>query len=155
MARTLCDSDREDLIELVVNHILETGDSYRKTASFLSEKGKKISHVTVKDYCDRYIASFGENYKVLEAIISFNTAKGIEDEKVLKRVIQIAKVYTETDSDIEDIAEDLDLSFQTVYNDLHLRLPDIASEEAVNLSLKVKEKCEKNSLDNLRNRNGR
>ena len=155
MARTLSDKERDEMIELVASHILETGDSYRKTANYFSSIGKKISHVTVKDYCDRYIESGSKDYKILEAIISFNTAKGIEDEKIKERVITIAKRYVDTDCEIEDIADEMDVTFQTAYNDLNIRLPEIATEEAVALYKKVKDKCERNSLDNLRNRNGR
>ena len=56
MAATFNNEERERRIKLVIDYILKTGASYRETAKFFTENYFKISHVTVKDYCDRIIA---------------------------------------------------------------------------------------------------
>lgn len=151
MAATFHDEDRMKRMQLVVDYILETGASYRETAKFFSEHFFKISHVTVKDYCDRFIVCGTEKAEALKAIIESHVESNEFNDTVKERVLQVARIYTSSDYDVAEIAENLGLSFWTTYYDIYKRLPQIDTEDAKNLLRLVNMKSKKNSLENLRN----
>lgn len=156
MAATYNEKERNERINLVAEHILETGDSYRDTAKFFSEfKDFEISHVTVKDYCYRYIVSHGTKGKILKDIINGNKPKSIEDENIKERVLLLSRIYASSEFTIEEMAKNLEISPWTIYRDLTVRLPQIKTDEAQELKSLIDKKLETNSLNNLRNQNGR
>ena len=125
MAATFNDKERERRIKLVTQYILDTGASYRETAKFFTDNYFRISHVTVKDYCSRVINQNTEIGKELEKIIEENTEKGINDDEVIKRIVNVSNIYASTDFTISEIVENLGLPFWTVYRDITSRIKKI------------------------------
>ena len=155
MAATFNDKERERRIKLVIDYILKTGASYRETAKFFTENYFKISHVTVKDYCDRIIAQNTEIGKELEKIIEENTEKGINDDEVIKRILNVSNIYASTDFTISEIAENLGLPFWTVYRDITSRIKKINVDLPEGFLEKIDEKLESDRISNLKNQNGK
>lgn len=154
MAATFNNEERERRIKLVIDYIIKTGASYRETAKFFTENYFKISHVTVKDYCDRIIAQNTEIGKELKEVIDENTEKGIDDEAI-KRILNVSNIYVSTDFTISEIAENLGLSYWTVYRDITSRIKKINVDLPEGLLEKIDEKLELDRLSNLKNQNGK
>ena len=115
----------------------------------------RISHVTVKDYCSRVINQNTEIGKELEKIIEENTEKGINDDEVIKRIVNVSNIYASTDFTISEIAENLGLSFWTVYRDITSRIKKINIDLPEGLLEKIDEKLESDKISNLKNQNGK
>lgn len=154
MAATFNNEERERRIKLVIDYILKTGASYRETAKFFTENYFKISHVTVKDYCDRIIAQNTEIGKDLKKVIDENTEKGIDGEAI-KRVLNVSNIYISTDFTISEIAENLGLPFWTVYRDITSRIKKINVDLPEGFLEKIDEKLEFDRINNLKNQNGK
>ncbi|MGN0993186.1 MAG: hypothetical protein ACI4PE_04630 [Bacilli bacterium] len=154
MAATFNNEERERRIKLVIDYILETGSSYRETAKFFTENYFKISHVTVKDYCDRIIAQNTEIGKELKKVIDENTEKGIDDEAI-KRILNVSNIYVSTGFTISEIAENLGIPYWTVYRDITYRIKKIDVDLPEGLLEKIDEKLELDRLSNLKNQNGK
>ena len=155
MAATFNDKERERRIKLVTQYILNTGASYRETAKFFTDNYFRISHVTVKDSCSRVINQNTEIGKELEKIIEENTEKGINDDEVIKRIVNVSNIYASTDFTISEIAENLGLSFWTVYRDITSRIKKINIDLPEGLLEKIDEKLESDRISNLKNQNGK
>lgn len=154
MAATFNNEERERRIKLVIDYIIETGASYRETARFFTENYFKISHVTVKDYCDRIIARNTEIGKKLKEVIEGNTEKGIDDDAI-KRILNVSDIYVSTDFTISEIAENLGLSYWTVYRDITSRIKKINVDLPKGFLEKIDEKLEFDRISNLKNQNGK
>lgn len=155
MAATFNDKERERRIKLVTQYVVQTGASYRETAKFFTDNYFKISHVTVKDYCSRVINQNTEIGKKLEKIIEENTEKGINDDDVIKRIMNVSNIYASADFTISEIAENLEIPYWTVYRDITSRIKKINVDLPEGLLEKIDEKLEIDRLNNLKNQNGK
>ena len=148
MAQTLRDDqERERRIILIVEHILKTGDSTRKTAQYFSENFFPISYVTVHDYCKRYIKKFPNRAGELLDVIENNTEKTISDDEVIKRIINVHKLFL-VGKTVKEIADLTEIDYWTVYRDLTVRLRKLSEELYKN---DIEPRLEENSMSTLRN----
>ncbi|MGM9879603.1 MAG: sporulation transcriptional regulator SpoIIID [Bacilli bacterium] len=155
MAATFNNEERERRIKLVTDYIIETGASYRETAKFFTDNYFKISHVTVKDYCDRVIFLDSELSKKLKEVIKENTKESINDEETIKRILNVSNIYVSTNFTILEIAENLGLSYWTVYRDITSRIKKIEVELPKGFLEKIEEKLENDRISNLENQSGK
>ena len=84
-----------------------------------------------------------------------NTEKGINDDEVIKRIVNVSNIYASTDFTISEIAENLGLSFWTVYRDITSRIKKINIDLPEGLLEKIDEKLESDRISNLKNQNGK
>lgn len=155
MAATFNNEERERRIKLVTDYIIETGASYRETAKFFTDNYFKISHVTVKDYCDRVILLDSELSKKLKEVIKENTKESINDEETIKRILNVSNIYVSTNFTILEIAENLGLSYWTVYRDITSRIKKVEVELPKGFLEKIEEKLENDRISNLENQSGK
>lgn len=149
MATTLnSDEERKRRIELVGRYIERTGDSYRKTAKFFSDRYFKISYVTVSQYLQEYIKLHPEKKPIIELKIAENKVNSIDDEEVYNRVVTAAYLFLQG-NDVDFISKVLFVSPDTVYRDLRERIFQIDHQ----IGEKVEELLESHSLENLNHGN--
>lgn len=116
--------EKEELIRMVAEHILSTGDSYRKTALYFKSLGYSISHVTVRDYLEKYKELKMDQVENILKVVENNKVDLIENEKILRRVLLVADLVLDGYL-LEEIAEKLEVTYWTVYRDIHNRLPKV------------------------------
>ena len=87
-------------------------------------------------------------YNEVQEILDNNKAKSIEDETIKNRVLKVTELFIKGLT-IDEIAQDLDSTFFTVYRDLTVRLPKIEGVETEVLK-KVSETLKNNSEENLK-----
>lgn len=116
----------------VCDHIINTKDSYRKTAKIFG-----ISVATVSDYCKRFEKLKPQRYQELKKVIDSNTEPTIKDENVKKRVLENARLIVEGKT-LEEISSDTGVEYWTVYRDITKRLEKVDKElfEQVSIILK-------------------
>lgn len=143
MARKLySDEEREEIIKLVGNLYLSTDLSIRELKLYLEEIGIFISIATVHDYIKRYEAMYPKDTYEIEKKISNNSDKVTEED--IQRVYIVANMIKDGLT-IEEISEQLDTSYWTIYRDINLRLKRINEP----LYEEVKQILLSNSISNL------
>lgn len=106
----------EKKIISVAEHIIETGDSYRKTA-----KKFGISAPTVLSYCKKYKKMYPIKANLLDEQINKNKEETIERDEVKQRVLENTKLLLNGKT-IEEIAVQTNTDYWIVYRDLTVRL---------------------------------
>ncbi len=145
MARTLSEEERIELINAVGKYYLYGFDpSCRKCAKYLNDKGKSISHVTVKDYLDRFMKMNPETVEYIYDIINGNKPKTVDDESVRNRVLMVSNMVT-NGLTIDEVVTQTGYTKDTIHNDITKRIFLID----VDLALRVKEELENHKSDNL------
>ena len=139
------DEERDKRIIMVGEYIEKTGASARKTAEVFSRTCFKISNVTVSDYLQRFIKMRPEEVSALKDSIDKNIVKDVTDKDIQKRVYENTKLFL-SGMTIQEIADNTDTSFWTVYRDLTRRLKALDEEMAI----EVKNRLEENRKSNLR-----
>lgn len=112
-------SELEKKVIEVCEHIINTKDSYRKTAKVFG-----ISVATVSDYCNRYEKLKPQRYLKLKEVISANSEKTINDKEVEMRVLRNARLIIGGKT-IEEISIDTGVDYWIVYRDIKKRLKDV------------------------------
>ena len=145
MAKTLNEEERLELINAVGKYYLYGFDpSCRKCAKYLNNKGKSFSHVTVKDYLDRFMKMNPETVEYIYNIINGNKPKTVEDETVRNRVLMVSNMVANGLS-IDEVVNNTGYTKDTIHNDVTKRIFLID----VDLGLKVKEVLENHKMANL------
>ena len=144
--RLRIDKELEEKINMVVDHIISTGDSYRKTAEYFSMNHFKITATTVCEYCKRYITKYPDKAFKLKSVIDKNREVTYKDKKVEERVYSNAK-YLLAGNTIDKICEITGLDYWVVYRDLTERLPKLD----MNIFEQVKKVLKNNKEENLKN----
>lgn len=145
MAKTFDDSEREELINVVGHYFLYSENpSYRRCIEFVKQGGRSISLPTVKDYLHRFIKNNPSKGEEILEIISLNTPKTVEDEKVRHRVL-IASNMIANGLAIDDVVNLTGETKDVIYRDVTERI--FVIDES--LGNKVKYQLEQNRRDNL------
>ena len=139
------DDERKNRMFKVYNYFMKTNESTRNIAEYFSKNEFSISNVTVSTYLKNIVKYLNENDKIalIEALNDRKT-KSIDDTIIINRVIKVSDLCLNGYS-IDQIKDEINVSYWTVYRDLVLRLPKLDKEKALN----VKEKLKENSLSNL------
>jgi len=102
---------------------LGEGASYRKVAPLYD-----VSYVTIKSWFDKYLSQIDSNlYELVRESAESRQEKTISNPDVLKRISTAVVLITEEDKTIKEIADELDSSEWTIYNDLVKRLQAVKS----------------------------
>lgn len=147
MAANIKDEDERDKrIIMIGEFIIQHPEmSTRKVAKYFSENYFSISNATVYDYFERYKRMRPDDKQIIEQIMSNNRAKGITDANVVNRVKIVTQKLLYEDKTVNQIAEELNIGFWTVYYDLTERLPLLSNE----LYKLVEEKMNGRVMSNL------
>ena len=145
VANLTYDDERKNRMFKVYNYFMKTNESTRNIAEYFSKNEFSISNVTVSTYLKNIVKYLNENDKIalIEALNDRKT-KSIDDTIIINRVIKVSDLCLNGYS-IDQIKDEINVSYWTVYRDLVLRLPKLDKEKALN----VKEKLKENSLSNL------
>lgn len=124
MAANLKDEEERNRRIILVGEFIINNPSMstRKIAKYFSDNYFKISNATVHDYLVRYRKMVLENKDKIDKIMYENKGKGISDAGTVSRVKEVTKKFIEEDKTMEQIAEELNINFWTVYRDLKVRL---------------------------------
>lgn len=140
------EDERDRRIIMIGEFIIEHPEmSTRKVAKYFSENYFSISNATVYDYFERYKRMRPDDKQIIEQIMSNNRAKGITDANVVNRVKIVTQKLLDEDKTVNQIAEELNIGFWTVYYDLTERLPLLSNE----LYKLVEEKMNGRVMSNL------
>ena len=140
------DDERDKRIIMIGEFIIQHPEmSTRKVAKYFSENYFSISNATVYDYFERYKRMRPDDKQIIEQIMSNNRAKGITDANVVNRVKIVTQKLLYEDKTVNQIAEELNIGFWTVYYDLTERLPLLSNE----LYKLVEEKMNGRVMSNL------
>ena len=145
MKEYITEDERELRIVLVGKYIAKTGASTRQTAEHFSNNYFEISNFTVSEYCKKYMKKNKEDSESLKNIIQNNKPISIDNEEIKNRVLLVAK-YVKEGFLLEEIAEQLKISFWEAYRDIHNRLKSIDE----NLYSEVCEILSNRSRENLK-----
>lgn len=139
------DDERKNRMFKVYNYFMQTNESTRNIAEYFSKNEFCISNATVSAYLKNILEYLNEKDKIalIEALNDRKT-KSIDDTIIINRVIKVSNLCLNGYS-IDQIKDEINVSYWTVYRDLVLRLPKLDKEKA----LIVKEKLKENSLSNL------
>jgi len=132
MAKNLKDiEERNKRVIEVAEYVKETGASTRKTAKYFTMNKFSISNATVDDYLNNRLPKLNPVlYLEVMEVIKTNTPKTIEEVEVKKRIYLAASLLFK-DYTIAEIAEELNSTPATIYNDLKVRLPRIEEKADV------------------------
>lgn len=143
------EDERDRRIIMIGEFIIQHPEmSTRKVAEYFSKNYFSISNATVYDYFERYKRMRPDDKQIIEQIMSNNRAKGITDANVVNRVKIVTQKLLDEDKTVNQIAEELNIGFWTVYYDLTERLPLLSSE----LYKLVEEKMSGRVMSNLNKR---
>lgn len=143
------EDERDRRIIMIGEFIIQHPEmSTRKVAEYFSKNYFSISNATVYDYFERYKRMRPDDKQTIEQIMSNNRAKGIIDTNVVNRVKIVTQKLLYEDKTVNQIAEELNIGFWTVYYDLTERLPLLSSE----LYKLVEEKMSGRVMSNLNKR---
>lgn len=140
------EDERDRRIIMISEFIIQHPEmSTRKVAEYFSKNYFSISNATVYDYFERYKRMRPDDKQIIEQIMSNNRAKGITDANVVNRVKIVTQKLLYEDKTVNQIAEELNIGFWTVYYDLTERLPLLSNE----LYKLVEEKMNGRVMSNL------
>lgn len=146
------DEKRKELILKVAEYAVMNEASTREIANVFW-----FSHVTahnlltkgLKKLCEEDSTKENLNlYNEVQEVLDNNKAKSIEDENIKNRVIRATKLFI-SGLTIDEIAQELDSTFFTVYRDLTVRLPKIEDMDK-DILKKVSDTLKQNKEENLK-----
>lgn len=138
--------ERERRILMVGEYFLaNNGMSTRQAAKYFSANFFSISNATIHDYLQKYKIMVEKDAEKIQNMMDNNKPETISDEKIKKRVLNATRKFMEENKTIEQVAQELNESFWTVYRDLTDRLQYLD----VTLYMQISEEMEKRSLENL------
>ncbi len=141
----LSDEEMNKNINMIADYIIKTKCSTRKAALYAKEQGFPISNNTVHTLMIHKLPLINlQKYEKVKSIFEANKPKTIQDKDTLKRVLEATNLLLDGFNVLE-IAEKLSSTQDIIYDDLTSRLPKIDYIKAQ----EVKEKLEKNRLNNL------
>ena len=117
----------ERRVELTGKFFIESECSFREIAEIFSSDPNKYfdaSHVTIRDYINKYKSKYPELKDKIDYIININKGSTIKDDLVLNRIKNVYNLLTEG-KNFEQISKILSESYWVVYYDIHLRLRKI------------------------------
>lgn len=147
MAANIKDEDERNRRIILVGEFIINNPSMstRKIAKYFSDNYFNISNATVHDYLIRYKDMFLNHKEQINNIMNEHKELGIKDDSVLTRVKEVTRKFIEEDKTVEQIANELNVGFWTVYRDLKIRLQLLDN----NLFKIVEEKLTDRSKENL------
>ena len=148
MAKTysnLSDEEKKKRILLVADYVIENKASTRLTAKFISDNYFPISNVTVHTWLQKNLIKLDPvRYQKVSEILKFNTPASVEDASTKSRIFAAAK-YILLDYTVDETAQELSSTRDTIYDDLTSRLPKLDKKIADD----VKKKLQEHKLTNL------
>ena len=148
MAKTysnLSDEAKKKSILLVADYVIENKASTRLTAKFISDNHFPISNVTVHTWLQKNLIKLDPvRYQKVSEILKFNTPASVEDASTKSRIFAAAK-YILLDYTVDETAQELSSTRDTIYDDLTSRLPKLDKKIADD----VKKKLQEHKLTNL------
>ena len=148
MAKTysnLSDEEKKKRILLVADYVIENKASTRLTAKFISDNHFPISNVTVHTWLQKNLIKLDPvRYQKVSEILKFNTPASVEDAATKSRVFAAAKCIL-LDYTVDETAQELSSTRDTIYDDLTSRLPKLDKKIADD----VKKKLQEHKLTNL------
>lgn len=141
----LTEEEKKRRILLVSDYMIETKSSTRKTAQFISANHFPISNATVHDYVNRLLPKIDvERYLKVQDILKKHTPQSVDVAQTRVRVYSAA-MHLLNDYTIPEIAEMLDSTYDTIYDDITSRLPKLDPK----IARDVKRKLAEHRLSNL------
>ena len=120
----------ERRVELTGDFFMSSECSFREIAEIFSNNPSKYfdaSHVTIRDYINKYRNKHPELKEKIDYIININKGSTIKDDGVLNRIKNVYNLLSEG-SNFEQISSILGESYWVVYYDIHLRLRKLDSK---------------------------
>lgn len=142
------------LIEKIADFVIENNATTRETANYFTSTGTKISYVTVSNLLNssELQRQFPSKYEKVQAILKHNSSSKVIDSTDTLVRIQNAMELSLRGYTVPQIAEILNSTEATIYNDLTSRLKKLNSEE---LNFLISTELEEHRISNLRNINKR
>ena len=135
----LTEEEKKARVLMIADFIIKTKSSTRKTAKFFTENYFPISNCTVHDYINnRLLKIDAQKYKEIVKILNLNTPKTIRDAQIKIRIYQAAALMLQ-DYTVEEIANLLNSTKDTIYDDLTSRLPKLDEKIAEDVKRKLLE----------------
>ncbi len=142
----LSDTELKEKFLPIIDYIIETSCSLRKAVEYAKENAFVISHVTLSNFITNKLEKIDPiRYLQVKEILEKNKPKSIEDPKVKHRIYSALYYFLEKDLTVEEIAQKLNSTKNTIYNDLTFRL--IKMDEIA--AKKVKKKLEEHRKLNI------
>jgi transposase len=126
MAQTLGNNDKERKRRIIlVGSYALGGASIREIQKILEKQKIKISTCTISNYLKEYKKLFPSKSEEIEEIKQEHLKANLTNEKVQERVKRVTELYLIEGKSVEDIANELKLSYYVIYRDLVNRLPKL------------------------------
>ena len=143
--------ERIERIYKIRNYVLEKiakneNFSTRSIAKFFTENEFSISNNTVNIYLNSLEKLDKKNYEIIRDYLEKNKPKTVNDKDVQIRVLEATKLLL-SDYTVEQIADILSSTKDTIYRDLVKRLPQIETNKEI--LEKVNSILTKHSLENI------
>ena len=135
----LSDEEKKKRVLIVADHIIQTGDSIRKTAQYVSQNYFPVSIATVHDYINNRLPKIAmDKYIQATKIINGNTPKSVQDAQIKIRIYSAA-LYMLQEYTIPEIVQFRGSTYDTIYDDLTSRLPRLDKKMAEDFRNKLLE----------------
>ena len=160
MARTVgSEEERLRRIFLIKDYVMEKINnnemfSTRSIARYFTENNIfSITNNTVSTYLNSLEKIDYESYKIIREVLDRNKPKTVADEEVRERINKAVILLLEKDYTVVDIANELGISPNIIYEDFQTRLIKMGYD--TELLKKISKKIQDNRFNNLKNQGGR
>ena len=121
----LKEEERKERVLQVADYIIKEKASTRKVSKYFSKNNFPISNATVYDYVHNRLPKIDlERYQKVMEILKENLPKTLDEIEVKIRVLRASSLSLQGFT-VSEIAEILQSTVDTIYNDLTIRLPKI------------------------------
>ena len=146
------DEKRKELIIKVATYAVLHEASTREVGRVFHFSNVTAHNILTKDFkklCEEHPTKERiDLYNEVQDVLEKNKAKSIEDENTKNRVLKVTELFIKGLT-IDEIAQDLDSTFFTVYRDLTVRLPKLENIDK-NILKQVSEMLKNNKEENLK-----